>query len=251
MADKIWTGFKECKVFKKVKEDENVYSFYIKRLDDEVMPEFIAGQFVSIRAKQKDGTLTKPRQYTLSMNYKEDYYRISVKREEEGWVSKVLCDDINEGDTVEMTKPVGKFVLKDNDRPQVLIGGGIGITPMLTMAYDAVKSDRKIYLIYSTRNLENHSFKEEIETLDKENSNLKKIIVYTRPTEDDEKRHDFDLKGRITKEWMDENLPKDADFYFCGPIPFMRGMYHNLVDIGIRKEDINYELFTAGEDITK
>ena len=245
-----WKGFKEARVFKIVQEDNNVKSFYLKFDDENAMPEFIAGQFIAVRIKNDDGSYTKPRQYTLSMNHNDSFYRISVKRENEGCISKKLCDEIKEGDNIEISMPMGKFVLKESDRPIVLLGGGIGVTPMLSMAYDCCNKDKEIHFIYSIPNLQNHSFKKEIEALDK-NINVKKTIFYTRPFNNEECGKDFDVKGRITKEWMEENLPMNGEFYFCGPIPFMKNIYENLISMGIEKEHINYEMFGSGKDITK
>lgn len=245
-----WKGFKDFLVYKTVKEDEAVTSFYLNSLDGNKLPEFIAGQFITVRIKNQDNTFTKPRQYTLSMNSNEEFYRISVKREENGYLSKKLCDEIKEGDNLQITAPLGSFILKDNEKPIVLIGGGIGITPMLTMAYDALNSGRKIHFIYSIPNSTHHSFKEEIVKLHN-NKNFKSTIFYTRPTENEELRKDFDMQGRISKQWMIDNLPKDGEFYFCGPIPFMKTIYNNLILMGIEKENINFEMFEAGVDITK
>lgn len=245
-----WKGFKEARVFKIVQEDNNVKSFYLKFDEENEMPEFIAGQFIAVRIKNDDGSYTKPRQYTLSMNHNDDFYRISVKRENEGYLSKKLCDEIKEGDYIDITMPMGKFILKDSDRPIVLLGGGIGITPMLSMAYDSCNKNKEIHFIYSIPNLQNHSFKKEIEELDK-NINVKKTIFYTRPLDNEESGKDFDVKGRITKEWMEENLPTNGEFYFCGPIPFMKNIYENLISMGIEKEHINYEMFGPGKDITR
>lgn len=245
-----WKGFKECRVFKIVQEDNNVKSFYLNFDDGIKMPKFTAGQFIAVRVKNEDGTFSKTRQYTLSLNHQEDFYRISVKREDEGTLSKKLCDEINEGDIIEITMPMGKFILKESNKPLVLLGGGIGVTPMLTMAYDAINKDREIHFIYIIPNAKNHSFKEEIELL-KTNKNIKKTIFYTRPFDNEELNKDFDVKGRMTKEWMIENLPKDGEFYFCGPVAFMKNVYQNLISIGVTAEQINYEMFGPGADITK
>ncbi|MDO5516067.1 MAG: FAD-binding oxidoreductase [Clostridium sp.] len=246
-----WKGFKECRVSKIVQEDENVKSFYIKSDDGSALPEFIAGQFIAVRLKDEDNSFTKPRQYTLSMNYNKDFYRISVKRESEGYLSKKLCDEVNVGDSIYITVPMGNFVLKDNDRPLVLLGGGIGITPMITMAEEAVKNrSRNIHIIYSIPNSMNHSFKEEIDALAQED-NVKKTTFYTRPFNNDKHGEDYEARGRINEEWMNENLPLDGEFYFCGPVPFMKSVYQNLISMGINKEQINYELFGPGADITK
>lgn len=245
-----WKGFKDFKVFKTVKEDEVVTSFYLEALDGSKLPQFAAGQFIAVRIKNEDNTFTKPRQYTLSMNSNEEFYRISVKREENGFLSKKLCDEIKEGDNLQITAPLGNSVLKDSEKPLVLIGGGIGITPMLTMAYDAVNSYREIHFIYSIPNSTHHSFKEETAKLHN-NSNFKSTVFYTRTIETEELEKDFDIRGRISKEWMSDNLPKDGEFYFCGPVPFMKTIYHNLIAMGVKKENINFEMFEAGVDITK
>lgn len=244
----VWKGFKESRVYKIVEEDKNVKSFYLNFDDGSKMPEFIPGQFIAIRVKMEDGSYSKTRQYTLSEKFNENYYRVSIKREEEGNVSKILCDEISKGDTIEITVPIGKFVLKDSTRPLVLLGGGIGITPMLTMAQAA--ENRDIYLIYSIPNSNNYSFKEEIDELTRE-KNINKTTIFTRPFDNEVLGKDYDMKGRITKEWMESNLPKDGDFYFCGPVPFMKSVYQNLIAMGVEKEQINYELFGPGADITK
>lgn len=246
-----WKGFKEAQVFKIVQENKNVKSFYLRLKDGSSLPNFIAGQFVAVRVKNEDGSYTKPRQYTLSKDYNSEYYRLSIKREEEGYLSKILCDNIKENDVIEITVPMGNFVLKEGKHPLVLIGGGIGITPMITMAYAAKNSDRDIYFIYSTSNSHNHGFIDEINNMASENDRLQKTIIYTRPLSSDEAGKDFDVKERINKEWMDSHLPKDGEFYFCGPIPFMKAIYDNLVDLGIDKERINYESFGPGADFSK
>lgn len=250
MIENTWKGFKEVKVIKIINEDENVKSFYLKSIDNSKLPEYMPGQFVAVKIKNSDGSYTKPRQYTLSMNYYEDFYRISVKREKEGCLSKKLCDEIVEGDIIEITIPMGRFVLKKSNKPLVLLGGGIGVTPMLTMAYASKVSDRDVHFIYSIPNSSNHSFREEIELLTQSN-NINKKIFYTRPYDKDIIGKDYDIKGRMSKEWMEENLPKDGEFYFCGPVPFMKSIYQNLISMGVNKEQINYELFGPGEDITK
>lgn len=244
-----WKGFKDFLVYKTVKEDEVVTSFYLKSLDGSKLPEFIAGQFITVRIKNEDNTFTEPRQYTLSMNSNEEFYRISVKREENGYLSRRLCDEIKAGDNLQITAPLGNFILKNSEKPLVLIGGGIGITPMLTMSYDAVNSDRKIYYVYSIPNSTHHSFKKETEKL--HNNNFKSTVFYTRPKETEKLGKDFDVQGRISKKWMKDNLPKDGEFYFCGPISFMKTIYSNLISIGIGKENINFEMFESGVDITK
>ena len=250
MTNNIWKGFKDFIVYDKVQEDEVVTSFYLKAADGTSLPKAIPGQFISVRIQKGDNEYSRARQYTLSMDSKEEFYRISVKIEENGDLSKQLCRNIKVGDKIQATIPMGKFVLKDGNEPVVLIGGGIGITPMLSMAYATKGTDRKVKLVYSTKNSEYHAFKDELSKLNIE-ENIDLIQIYTRPLEEDKENVDFDFKGRINKDWIANNLPMDGEFYFCGPIEFMRTVYKSLESLGIEKSRINFELFAAGEDITK
>ena len=246
--DKRWNGFKEVTVKKIVQEDDLVKSFYLENPDKSELPDYIAGQFVAIKMKEADGSFTIARQYTLSTDYKKNYYRVSIKREEDGFLSKKLCDEVKEGDTLYITAPIGKFVLKDSQKPLILIGGGIGITPMLTMAYEARNTQRKIHIVYSTRNSDNNALEEEVRKLQKENENVKVTIIYTRPTKEDKKANKYDIEGRIDLDYMKENFPSEGEYYFCGPFPFMKALYKNLITMGIDKENINYELFGASSE---
>jgi nitric oxide dioxygenase len=246
-----WKGFKELLVTDRVVEDEVTVSLYLKEKDGSKLPDYKPGQFLVVKAKLEDGSWTKPRAYSLSSEFKGDYYRISIKREELGEVSPVLCDKVKEGDVLMSTAPSGHFVLQENERPAVFIGGGIGITPMLAMAESLEGATRQAHLLYSTRNSKYHSFQEEIKAISDHYDNVKTAIFYTRPLEGEIAGKDFDYQGRINGAWMEKHLPKDGDYYFCGPVPFMKTMYHLIVDLGIPKERIFYELFESGADITK
>ena len=237
-----WKGFKEVKVAAKEEEGKGIFSYYFKGMNDEILPEYTAGQHVAIRIKREDGKYTPPRQYTLSINYRADFYRISVKREENGYISKVLADEVHVGDIVEITSPLGKFTLEDNDRNIVLLSGGIGITPMLAMAYEAANTSKNVQFIYSTQSPEVHSFKDEVEQLADENSNMKSIVFYSDIEEGTKTDIDY-IKGRINKEWMEANLDVNSEFYFCGPAGFMEAMKNILLGMGVSEERIHFEFF--------
>lgn len=247
-----WKGFKDFIVDKKVKESPWVCSFYLKSIDENgKLPQYYPGQFIAVRVPLEDGKYSKPRQYTLSTVSNGEYYRISVKREQDGDVSIKLCDMVNQGDKLQISAPAGKFILKNNDMPILLIGGGIGITPMLTMSAEAVKQNRITHLIFSIPNSEHYIFGDEIQRFNEVGKNFKSTIVFTRPTPEDKKEHKYQLEGRLTKEWLEKNIDKNTDVYFCGPFEFMRSIYHFLIDIGVSPEHINYELFAPSQDITK
>lgn len=160
-----------------------------------------------------------------------------------------MHDNIQIGDTIEITEPLGKFILKDSKKPLVLLSGGIGITPMMSMLYKAVEEDRDIIFVQAVLNSTAHTFKNEIDSIKKEHSNVKTAIFYQTPLESDQKGKDYDFEGVVTKEWMEENLPKDGEFYFCGPLGFMKHIYNTLKGMGISEENINYEMFGPSKNL--
>ena len=248
-----WKGFKDFIVSDKIQENAYITSFYLKPLEHEegALPEYLPGQFISIRTPKEEGGYSIPRQYTLSAPSNGEYYRISIKKEEEGQISKLLCDTLEVGDQVQISAPAGKFVLEEGHEPIVLIGGGIGITPMLTMAYEARDKKRPAHIIYSIPHFDYYAFDEELKALTQEDTTVRSTIVYTRPRLEDQLQNKYDVKGRLTKEWLQTHTSNQAKFYICGPVAFMKSIYHDLITIGVPQENIYYELFTPGEDITK
>ena len=84
MNNNVWKGFKDFIVYDKVQEDRVVTSFYLKAADDMPLPKALPGQFIAVRIQKGEKEYSTVRQYTLSMDLKEDFYRISVKIEEDG-----------------------------------------------------------------------------------------------------------------------------------------------------------------------
>ena len=242
--------FKKFIVDKKVKENSMVTSLYLKPLEEGRLIEHKAGQFISVKPI-KDGENSKAiRQYSLSMEPGLDYYRISVKRHDEGLVSRYMHDTIKEGDELDITIPIGKFYLKDSEKPLVLLSGGIGITPMMSMLYKAASSNRQIIFIQAVTNSKDQTFKDEIKKIADQNTNVKTVIFYSNPMQEVLGK-DYDNKGYINIEWIKDNLPKDGDFYFCGPLPFMKSVYDSLKTIGVSTDNINYENFGPSKDLDK
>ncbi|EIJ78758.1 nitric oxide dioxygenase [Bacillus methanolicus PB1] len=242
-----WRDFKEFYVANKIKESDVITSFYLKPKDSSKVASFMPGQYISVRVKIPSSEYTQIRQYSLSDAPNGEYYRISVKREAEehkpkGVVSNYLHNFVNEGDTIEVSVPAGDFVLNmESKKPLVLISGGVGITPLISMLKVASKEqpERDITFIHAARNGQYHALREEASSL-----GAKVLFCYSEPTEEDKLAQNFDKEGYITSEWLKEVIEnKDADYYMCGPVPFMKAIYQALVDIGVKKEAIHYEFF--------
>lgn len=246
-----WDGFRNFVVDRKVEESDVITSFYLKPEDQRGIASFIPGQYISIKLEINGEEFTHIRQYSLSDAPGKDYYRISVKREAgtanpDGMVSNFLHNDVNEGDILKVSAPAGDFGLDtEKDTPVVLLSGGVGLTPMMSMLKTVVEvqPERKVTFIHAAANGNVHALREEVETLSVLNQ-VNPFFFYDSPTEEDRLNNRFDVEGYVTLEWLKENVSyQDADFYFCGPVPFMKAINRSLRELGVNEEKIHFEFF--------
>jgi nitric oxide dioxygenase len=169
-------------------------------------------------------------------------YRISVKREPNGKVSNYLHAHVNENDTVELFAPAGDFKLEHNDKPLVLISGGVGITPTLAMLQAALKTKRPVHFIHSARHAGVHAFREAIDALAARHPQLTRFYCYEQRRAGDPDAHSI---GHLDEARLGEWLPKtrDVDVYFLGPIAFMKAVKKHLKAIGVPESQSRYEFF--------
>lgn len=246
-----WEGFRNFVVERKVKESEVITSFYLKPEDTKEIASFLPGQYISIKLEMEGEEYTHIRQYSLSDAPGKEYYRISVKRETgtakpDGKVSNYLHDMVKEGDFLKVSAPAGDFVLNtDRHTPVVLLSGGVGLTPMMSMLKTVVdvQPERKVTFIHAAQNSKVHALKEEVEELSRF-ENVHSFVFYDAPTADDRSNNAFDVEGYVTRDWLEKNAPIDnTDFYFCGPVPFMKAINVILKDLGVSEEQIHFEFF--------
>lgn len=236
-----WAGFKELTVVKVKQENYHIKSYYLKANDGE-MPNYKPGQFLPIQV-EIDGT-PQMRRYTLSGNPEQSgEYRLTIKREPNGVVSNYFHDHIHEGDTIKAMPPFGKFCLDENtERPIVLLGGGIGVTPMLSMLYRAVSQKKDIHFVYGATQGDHLVLTDEIEAL-KQQHPFHYDILLSQPTDEDKKNQIATHEQRVSAEWIEMHLPLEAEFYFCGPVGFMETIKTSLIGLGVPEERIHYEFF--------
>ncbi|CRK82806.1 NO-inducible flavohemoprotein [Neobacillus massiliamazoniensis] len=246
-----WDGFRHFVVDRKVKESEVITSFYLKPEDGKEISSFLPGQYISIKLEIEGEEYTHIRQYSLSDAPGKDYYRISIKREAgtsnpDGMVSNYLHLKVKEGDTLKVSAPAGDFVLDTNrNTPVVLISGGVGLTPMVSMLKTVVdvQPERKVTFIHAAANGNVHALKEEIQALS-DLENVNSYVFYDSPTEEDRNNNRFDVEGYVTRDWLEKNVSlENVDFYFCGPVPFMKAINRSLKDLGVKGEQIHFEFF--------
>lgn len=246
-----WDGFRAFIVDRKVKESDVITSFYLKPTDGSKIASFKPGQYISIKLEIEGENYTHIRQYSLSDAPGKDYYRISVKRESgsanpDGVVSNYLHETVEEGELLMVSAPAGDFVLDTEKRnPVVLLSGGVGLTPMLSMLKTVVEvqPERKVTFVHAAQNGNVHALREEVEEL-AQFENVTSYFFYDSPTEEDRKHNRFDIEGYITREWLKEKVSlADADFYFCGPVPFMKAINSFLQELSVNEDRIHFEFF--------
>lgn len=246
-----WTGFKELVLIEKVKECDDIISFYFKANDGSKLIKHKAGQFLPFKIKT-DNLKYKDviRTYSLSIKPNDDIYRISVKRVPGGLISNYLHDELQVGDIIEAMPPAGIFTLKEDStsKPLVLISAGIGITPLISMLYDSGNKFNEIHFIQAVQNSNIQPFNRDIVELSKLYP-IKNHIFYSNPLASDKLGKDYQYTGYVTKDWIENNLPLNSEFYFCGPPPFMKGINKALLELNVSKDNIHFEFFGPPQDM--
>jgi hypothetical protein len=127
-----------------------------------------------------------------------------------------------------------------------LIGGGIGITPMMSMLRWCVANQpqRPVHLFYGLRNSEDHAFKLQLEELAASHPALRLHVVYSRPTTADVAGRDYQHAGHVDVELLRKTLTHGRHlFYVCGPPSMMQTLVPALAEWGVPAKDIHYEAF--------
>ena len=246
-----WKDFRPFIVSKKVEESEVITSFYLKPVDGKEIASFKPGQYISVKLEIEGEDFTHIRQYSLSDAPGKDYYRISVKKEAgmetpDGKVSNYLHSGVEEGEVLQISAPAGDFFLDtEKDTPVVLISGGVGLTPMVSMLNTVadLQPEKEVTFIHAAQNGKVHALKDEVAATAAK-AKVNSVVFYDQPTEEDRQNNSYDVEGYVTKEWLKENVNlEQSDFYFCGPVPFMKAINAALKDLGVTEDRIHFEFF--------
>jgi nitric oxide dioxygenase len=243
-AEGGWRGARQFKVASKTVESDEITSFVFAPVDGGKVMAFKPGQYITVLVTV-DGAEMR-RQYSLSAESNGATYRISVKREPGGKVSNHLHASVNEGDTITMFPPAGAFTLSDSAKPLVLISGGVGITPTLTMLSAALRTERPVHFIHAARHAGVHAFRSHIDQLAAQHPQLSRHYVYET---DDGAAFKPHATGYLSQQQLGDWLPesRDVDAYFLGPTPFMKAMKSHLRELGVPEAQTFYEFFGPAE----
>jgi len=248
-----WQDWRNFVVIRKVKESEEITSFYLKPEDNSEIPNFQPGQFLTIKLDIPGQAKPVIRTYSLS-DYPEpcEYYRLSIKREPApqgldvlpGIASNFLHDRIHEGAVISAKPPKGNFVLDVNKSlPAVLISNGVGITPMLSMvkACSRLNPNRPIWFLHGARDGRFHAFRDEVLAIAQQNPNLHVHFCYSRPRQEDEGH--YHSVGYVDAALVKSLVQQEAEYFLCGSPPFMESIMAGLKESGVASSSVLFESF--------
>jgi nitric oxide dioxygenase len=238
------TIWRTWRVAEKIPESGDVVTFIVERVDEREVKPSLPGQYVTLLMRMPDG-VRQPRQYSLTRADDGLHRVFAVKRvpgngTPPGEMSNLLHDHVQVGDEVTLSAPSGDVVLEYTNRPLVLASAGIGVTPMAGMLSHLVKagSQRKVLFLHADASEETFALREQVV------SDLGSLLdggmaVWYEQSSGPggEGQH----SGLMNVAAVD--LPQDAQYYLCGPLPFMQAVRSSLIARGVPARDIQYEVF--------
>jgi nitric oxide dioxygenase len=252
-AEGGWTGWRRFVVADKIRESGVITSFILHPEDGGAVLRHKPGQYLTFRLKPV-GRPELKRNYSISCAPNGESYRISVKREADGQGgSRYLHDQIQVGDILEATPPAGDFFLPDApQRPVILLSGGVGLTPMVSMVETIAREHPHLsaHYVHGTVCSDTHAMDAHVRAVSQEHPHIRVTTFYSEPLAHDRLGETHDGEGFIPVEWLATNTPlKDADVYLCGPKPFLRTFVAGLALAGVPSSRIHYEFFGPADEL--
>jgi nitric oxide dioxygenase len=241
--ERVWRPWQ---VASKIRETPEVVTFIVRRVDDRLVKTSLPGQYVTVKILMPDG-VHQPRQYSLTRADDGEHRQFSVKRvhgggEPDGEVSNLLHDSVGIGDVVTLSLPYGDVVLDDAGRPVVFASAGIGIAPMAGMLSHllAAGSGLSITLLHADLDEASFALRRQVVTDVLALRNASLHLWYENQDHSTEPVAGVH-RGMMNLDAVD--LPDDAEYYMCGPLPFMQAVRSRLIERGVAPRDIQYEVF--------
>ncbi len=274
-----WTGYRKFEVERKIFENENrsICTFDLVPHDKRPLPDFRPGQFLTFgldirsdipepgarRASTALGSFVQERQhtptvrcYSMSDCPRPNSYRVTIKRipspptnpaAPPGLASNFFHEHVEERDILDVKAPSGNFFLDvSSERPVVLIGGGVGVTPVLSMLNTIVASGskRETWFFYGVRNGTEQIAKEHFANIAREHENVHLHLCYSQPLDGDVLGKDYHHAEHVSVGLFKRLLPSsNYQFYLCGPPSMMTTIHEDLTAWGVPEDHIKFEAF--------
>jgi ferredoxin-NADP reductase/MOSC domain-containing protein YiiM len=248
-----WPGFRSLRVSRIEWESRSILSLVLVPADKNPLVAALPGQFVVLRLRPRPDAPPLLRNYSLSDTPSTDHSRVSVKREVNGAASTYVHTQVQVGDVWEVSAPRGSFTFRQGKSPVVLLSAGVGATPVLAMLHDlaAEASQREVWWLFGARNRDEHPFAQESRRSLKKLPHSHSYILYSRPGQEDRPGLDFDAPGHLSVTVLQEiSVPREADFYLCGPSAFLQDLTSGLTAWGVTTDRVHTEIFGPGASRT-
>lgn len=246
-VEKQNTGIISLKVKEVVRETADAVSIHFEHPESERI-EYKAGQFFTLIVNV-DGKEERRAYSVCSSLFTDPNPAVAVKRVEGGKVSNYLNNQLKAGDEIKVIPPLGNFTTEfssANARNIVLIGGGSGITPMMSIAKSALdqEPDSKVTLLYANRDADSIIFKKQLEMLASEYSNFEIVHVLENNSQDYGQFEGY-LTQSIVQQVKEKINDASAEYFICGPGPMMDIAINSLKNLGVAESLIRKESFTT------
>jgi uncharacterized protein len=259
-AELTWSGKRKFRIVRRRMENiaADICSFYLEPHDGGALPPFLPGQFLTFELKIPDHPVPVVRCYSLSDSPTvRERYRITIRRMSPppnagseipgGLSSNFFHSSLKEGDVVDVLAPNGGFYLDtQSNRSVVLIAGGVGITPLLSIFkwLGHTRSNRETWLFYAVRNSRDIALLDEVREIVENNSQFHLVIIYSEPTDQCVEGRDYHFAGFPSLDVLRRYLKtSNYEFYICGPPPMMESIMKQLTDWGVPDAEIHFEAF--------
>ncbi|EOA9933645.1 globin domain-containing protein [Staphylococcus aureus] len=229
----MWIGFKPFKITNIKQESEDIKSFTVET-EEYDFSEFTPGQYITVDVSSDKLPYRAKRHYSI-VSGEKNHLTFGVKRdvttEHEGEVSTILHDEIKEGDMINLAAPVGGFVLENTTEPQLFLGSGIGVTPLVAMYEAASAKGLDTQMVQVAENEQHLPFKDNFNSIASHYDNAK---LYT---------HLKDKQGYIGTEELQAFLANKPEIYICSGTKFLQSMIEALKSLNYDMDRVHYETF--------
>ena len=228
-----WDGFKPFEIINIEPTTSDIKAFTVKS-DEYNLSKFEAGQYITVDVESDKLEYRAKRHYSI-VEGDEHTLTFAVKRDvtdsHEGEVSTILHDEMQVGGTINLSAPVGGFGIVNDTAPQLFIGSGIGVTPLIPMFNEITKSNVKVDFIQNVESVQEIPFNNKIEDIANNNDNGSYII------------HDKQKNGYIDATYLSQFISADTEIYVCGGVKFLQSIITILKEIGVEEQRIHFESF--------
>lgn len=245
-----WDGFRNLRVARRVVECAGVTSLHLADPAGAPLPPFLPGQYLTLDLDVPGQAHAVVACYSLSSAPDAPTYRITVKGVPGGRASMHLAEQVREGALLRARAPMGRFVLDPRaPDPAVLVGGGIGVTPFVSMLHAASRSEaaRDVFVVLGMRNGAEFPLAGDVQALAAPSSRVHLHVAFSRPRPGkDVLGRNHHSQGRLTVERLTRVLPpteRPYQFYVCGPPTMTASITAGLRDLGVPSSQVHVEAF--------